>query len=222
MIPRNTMIDDLITYYKERAQEYEKVYQKPERQSEIRYLENYLQKNLENKTVIEIACGTGYWTEKIARTARSIRASDINESVINIALTKIYKNTPIAFDVCDFYDLKEDQPMESLFGGFIFSHIPLLEINRFFSKINRLVQIGGNIILIDNNYVEGSSQPVTHSDNDGNTYQTRTLENGNEHKVLKNFPKEVDLRRFIQGKASKIHFTNLQYYWILQYTFSGK
>ena len=37
------------------------------------------------QNLIEVACGTGYWTNHISKTATSIYATDINESVVKIA-----------------------------------------------------------------------------------------------------------------------------------------
>src|SRR3954468_16065949 len=79
---------DLATYYSKRAAEYEAIYQKPERQSDLRELEHLLQEDLRGRDILEIACGTGYWTERVAPIANSIFALDINESVLQIAREK--------------------------------------------------------------------------------------------------------------------------------------
>jgi demethylmenaquinone methyltransferase/2-methoxy-6-polyprenyl-1,4-benzoquinol methylase len=106
---------------------------------------------------------------------------------------------------------------ESLFGGFIWSHIKLQDLKRFIDVANSLVKAGGTIVFMDNNYVEGSNLPLTEKDDSGNTYHTRTLEDGTTHKVLKNFPSEAAIREVLTGRASEIDFIQLQYYWILKY-----
>lgn len=212
---------DLITYYKERAGEYEKIYEKPERQQELQYLKSFLQDAFRDKSVLEIACGTGYWTQIISNTAKSIQASDINQAVIDIARSKDYKNSRVEFTIADFQQLQRDSAKECLFGGFIFSHIPRQEIIGFFDKIINLTLPGGKVILIDNNYSEGSSHPITDTDNEGNTYQTRKLQDGTAHKVLKNFPKEKDLRQHLEGRAIGLKFIDLRYYWVLEFTVPG-
>ena len=93
------MTDDasLIDYYAKRANEYERIYQKPERQNDLEILRNLFRKILAGKNVLEIACGTGYWTQVISQTANSITATDINEEVLQIARTKIYGCTMSVF-----------------------------------------------------------------------------------------------------------------------------
>lgn len=211
------MNSDLILYYKDRAKEYEKIYAKPERQEELSLVERELQSIFKNKEVLEVACGTGYWTQKIASVAQSVLATDINEAVIEIARSKGYERASAQFEVADLYDLKEKGEYESLFGGFIWSHIHLQELDKFIYHCNSLVRPGGTVVFIDNNYVEGSSSPVVETDQFGNTYQNRKLENGTNHKVLKNFPTLMVIQRLLADVAVDLQFKNLNYYWILKY-----
>ena len=69
---------DLVEYYARRANEYERIYQKPERQTDLASLRKLFRQALAKHDVLEIACGTGYWTQIIAETAKSITATDIN------------------------------------------------------------------------------------------------------------------------------------------------
>ena len=211
------MNTDMVSYYKERAKEYEKIYDKPERQHDLLLAAKFLEETFRDKEVFEIACGTGYWTKIISKTAGSILATDINDSVIEVAKSKEYFSTKIEFQVTDIFNLQETAKHESLFGGFIWSHIQLQELNYFIDIINDQVKSGGTFAFMDNNFVEGSNLPLTDTDNFGNTYQIRELENGTMHKVLKNFPKENFIKYLLTAKAANIEFINLEYYWILKY-----
>ena len=211
------MNTDIVTYYKDRAGEYEEIYFKPERQEELKRIEDILKDTFKKKTVIEIACGTGYWSERISETAKSIFATDINDSVLEVARNKGYSKNNVNFQNHDLFSFNPEERFESLFGGFIWSHIKLQELDNFFDKVNNLILPNGTIVLIDNNYVEGISTPVTDEDEFGNTYQTRTLKDGSNHLVLKNFPREDFIREKLKSKAKEISFINLKYYWILKY-----
>lgn len=215
------MNTSLVSYYKDRAEEYERIYLKPERQSDLLDATKILQDIFTNKQVLEIACGTGYWTERIAESASSIFATDINEAVIDIAKAKSYSNNNVEFGLADIYTHSDKHKYQSLFGGFIWSHILLQDLDQFISKVNNLVVPGGTIVFMDNNFIEGSNHPITHIDEQGNTFQTRKLEDETKHLVLKNFPKEAYLRQNLTSKAIEIKLINLTYFWILSYKTPG-
>ena len=123
------MNTDLIKYYAQRAQEYELVYDEPERQADLDYVANYLKKTFADQSVYEVACGTGYWTQHISQTARSIIASDINSEVLEVAKRKAFPRQNVTFDVADIYALPAPkQPFNAGFGGFIWSHVPLVQL----------------------------------------------------------------------------------------------
>ena len=210
------MNKDLVAYYAARAKEYEKIYDKPERQGEIGDLTTLFQNIFPDKNVLELACGTGYWTERIAKVAASIHATDINESVIEVARSKAYEKVNVTFNVADIFTYKSPE-VESLFGGFIWSHIKLQELDDFIDIVNAFVKPGGIVVFADNNYTEGSSTPISSTDEHGNTYQTRVLENGDTYSVVKNFPTEDTFKMALEGKAERIRFISLKYYWMVMY-----
>lgn len=210
------MQSDLVTYYRDRANEYEKIYSKPERQPDIEDLSRFIQHIFHKKEVLEIACGTGFWTERISKTATKILATDINKNVIEIARKKEYKSE-IAFLVADIFNLPANVTSECLFGGFIWSHIKLQELELFLNTVNKLVKPGGTVIFADNNYVEGSNHPLTEQDAQGNSYQARSLENGSQYKILKNFPTENFVRSTLKEIASNVTFINFKYFWLVKY-----
>ncbi len=215
------MNTNLAEYYKQRAKEYEKIYEKLERQDEIFQATKILQNIFSGKDVLEIACGTGFWTERIAQTAASIFATDINQAVIEIAKQKNHGSANVTFQIDDFFYTAYPQKYENLFGGFIWSHIKLEELDIFLNTIRALVKPGGTIVLMDNNYMEDSSRPITHTDEKGNTYQLRLLDDSSEHLVLKNFQKEDFIKEKLKEKATAVSFTNLKYFWILCFSNSS-
>jgi hypothetical protein len=70
------------------------------------------------------------------------------------------------------------------------------------------------LVLIDSNYVEGSSTPIAHTDAEGNTYQIRTLA-GERYDVLKNFPTDSALRKRFAAHAREIRVLRMEHFWML-------
>jgi len=216
------MNNDIVSYYQDRAKEYEKIYLKAERQDDLRKVTTIVRELFTHKNVLEIACGTGYWTERIAKTAISVYAIDINKSVLDIARQKGISAEKVTFRQADMNRFTHKGKFESLFGGFIWSHVLLQDLVKFLDKVNNFVTPNGTIVFMDNNYVLGSNHSITKTDKHGNTFQKRKLENGTSHLVLKNFPTEKFIFQTLSGIATEINIINLTYYWILSYKPNAK
>lgn len=210
--------DNLPDYYARRAGEYEKIFAKPERQSDLASLRALLPGLFAVRDVLEIACGTGYWTPLISGSARSILATDINEEVLAVARHKAYPNQNVEFKITDAYTLANVTGRFSAgFAGFWWSHIPKQRLSHFLDCFHSKLCPGALVVFLDNNYVEGSSTPIARSDGEGNTYQKRKLEDGAEFEVLKNFPTETELRASVNAAAHDVEVTQLKHYWCLRY-----
>ena len=208
---------DIIHYYAKRALEYENIYLKPERQDCIEKSKTLLQKYFKNKSVLEIACGTGFWTEKISETAGSILAIDINSEVLEVAKNKKYR-CDVNFLLDDCFELgKADGKYDSLFAGFWFSHIPKSKIKKFFDLGLGKLNENGLLVFMDNIYVEGSSTPISGFDAEGNSYQTRELKDKSRYEVLKNFYNENELKGYFDNYLGFTDVVNLKYFWIVSH-----
>lgn len=208
--------EDIVTYYDQRAAEYEKVYQNLAEQDDLRRAEDIFLPIFEGKRVLEVACGTGYWTERLAKSARSIFATDINASVVEIARERQIEGNVI-FAVADMFEIEAEDKYDAVFCGFIWSHIPLEDLDRFLKKLQDLTKPGGPIVFIDCNPVPGSKhdpKSITKTDKEGNTYQDRTLADGSAHRVLKNFPTDEFLTQKLASIAAEVEIKRLKWYWL--------
>ncbi len=212
------MNTDLTSYYNDRAAEYDKVYQNPAEQADLLRATEIFQQIFLNRSVLEIACGTGYWTEQIAKVARSLVATDINTAVIDIAKTRSCAQN-VHFQIADIYNLSFDQPFEGLFGGFIWSHILLQDLEGILVRLGSMLTENAEIVFIDSNPVTGTNHDkrrIYRTDGFGNTFQHRTLENGSTHEVLKNFPDKAFLTEKMSLIASDIQMVELKHYWVVK------
>jgi SAM-dependent methyltransferase len=203
-------------YYDRRAAEYEKIYDKPERQHELEWLRQRIPAILRDRTVLEVACGTGYWTQFIARSARKVHACDINESVLEIAREKPIPAGRVSFFKADAISLAGvPSGCNATFAGFWWSHVRKAEVARFVANLATKVERGSLLVVLDNTYVEGSSTAVSRRDAEGNTFQMRSLANGEQYEVLKNFPTPQELTAALRDVAAEAHLESLKYYWLL-------
>lgn len=208
----------LAAYYAARAAEYERIYDKPERQADLQRLREWIPALLAARNVLEIACGTGYWTQCIAPQAGTITALDINEATLAIARAKPLPPGRVRFEVADAHALyPRYQGYSGVFAGFWWSHLKRGERRAFFGNLHRALAPGAVVVLLDNLYVEGSSTPISHRDAEGNTYQQRSLADGSKHVVLKNFPAQTDLLAEMREYSANLEYHALHYYWLLRY-----
>jgi demethylmenaquinone methyltransferase/2-methoxy-6-polyprenyl-1,4-benzoquinol methylase len=208
----------MVSYYAERAQEYERIYHKLERQDDLRRLREFVERTFADAHVFEVACGTGYWTEVVAHTVASVVATDINEEVLAVARSKTMDTGKVEFRREDAYTLPVlPRRFDAGLAAFWWSHIPQVRIPGFLAGFHRVLVPGAQVVFIDNVYVEGSSTPVSRTDAHGDTYQTRRLDDGSKHEVLKNFPTEHALRAAVDGLATDAQVEFLKYYWVLSY-----
>ena len=218
----NPSLSSMQSYYAARASEYDRVYQKPERQSDLREIERWLPSVLADTKVLEVACGTGYWTRFIAPVASAVVALDSSLETLRIARERVVSpNTQ--FHVGDAYALPRfGSSFTAAFAGFWFSHVPLARQREFLLGLNSMLEPGALVVLLDNLFVEGSSSAITERDADGNTYQCRRLSDGSTHRVLKNFPTEAQLRALAEGRLGESPvYRRWQYYWALEYRVPG-
>jgi len=213
---------DISGYYTRRASEYDRIYDKPERQDDLSTLRAMVAEHLAGHHVLEVACGTGYWTEPISRTAVSVIVTDINEEVLERARVRPYRKDNVRFLKTDAFSLAEVHGhFSAAFMGFFWSHIPVNSVKDFLATLHGKLSASALVVVIDNVYVEGSNTPISRRDWEGNTYQRRTLEDGSIYEVIKNFPGEQELCGQIRGRAVDVRFTALEYYWCLTYRVSG-
>jgi demethylmenaquinone methyltransferase/2-methoxy-6-polyprenyl-1,4-benzoquinol methylase len=94
---------DMVRYYAQRATEYERIYALPERQRDLRTLCERVESTFVARRVLDVACGTGYFSAWAARRAASLDGIDTNEETLQLARTK---NIPQAtFVHGDVYDV---------------------------------------------------------------------------------------------------------------------
>lgn len=216
---RGTVTPSLEAYYAKRAGEYERIYEKAERQDELEWLRGRVPRLFAGRRVLEVACGTGYWTQLIAPAARHVIACDINEPVLEIAREKRVPRGRVDFLRADAFTL-EGVPAgcDAAFAGFWWSHVRRSALRPWLATLSRHLEPGAVVGILDNRFVEGSSTPLSRRDAEGNTYQVRPLITGETHEVLKNFPTAAELAGTVRPFAREATLEETQYYWLLHFT----
>jgi SAM-dependent methyltransferase len=204
-------------YYRARAREYEQIYYRDdiERARELAGEAARLRDLAAGRDVVELACGTGYWTRIMAETARSILATDLSEEMIAEARAAGCPGA-VDYQVADMFGLPTgDRRFDLVALGFWFSHQPRQHLPELLGLLKSLAKPDGRIWLVDNNPpAEGwTAREHVRKDKYGNNFKRRWLDSGEAFTILKNYFSEAELRDLI-GADFKIESLSYgTYYW---------
>jgi SAM-dependent methyltransferase len=202
----------MVDYYEARASQYEAIYDRPERQADLRFLRGWLAQEVRGLTLLEVACGSGYWTRVAATTAKAILATDCNPSPLELARSKNL-GPHVTFARADAFALPT---RDCLFDGgmahFWWSHVSLADQQQFLMHFASKLRSRAKLLMIDNTFAAGST-PISRRDALGNTYQRRRLASGDDYEILKNFPTGEELRRSLEGACVSVTVVELKHYW---------
>ena len=217
------MSKDMVNYYKDRAKEYEQIYERhdPRRQEEQNLMGAEMKYFLSGMDVIDIGCGTGYWTQRVSETARSIVGIDVNQTVLDIATNKTYR-CPTEFKVMDAYRIEYP---ETTFGGalasFWLSHVRREDLDGWIEQMHRILKPGAHVFVSDNTFIEGVGGELEGKSGDPNTYKLRTLNDGSKHLIVKNYFTGDELLELFSRHAWGITEENVflgRCFWWIKYT----
>ena len=212
----NRQNDPVARYYASSTQAADAALSRAERASDLSKVRERIAQLVRGQTVLELACGTGYWTEVIAANAAKVLATDILDEMIARAQTRRFPEGKVAFRTVDGLDLPADLGKFScVFIGFWWSHLKRDEQDALLAELRARLGHDVTLILLDDAYVEGSSTTIARTDAQGNTYEIVAAPDGERFELPKNYPADSALRKRLGGEVREIRIERLTYYWML-------
>jgi SAM-dependent methyltransferase len=202
-------------YYAKSAANVERAYGDPERQEDLDEMRAQLAQVLRGHVVLELGSGSGYWTALLADTADSVLATDVNPEMIALARQRGLPGN-VTYRVADAQDLPADiGDFTAVFIGFWWSHMRRDEQDRFLAQLRARVGKDVLLVILDDDYVEGSSETVARTDLEGNTYQFLTAPDGQRYELPKSYPSDSALRKRLAPAVREIRIARTEFYWLL-------
>lgn len=99
-------------------------------------------------TVLEIACGTGLWTEALAGVAEAVTAIDVAPEAVAIARERV-GSANVRFEVVDVFSWTTAARFDVIFFSAWLSHVPRSRFEPFWLLLRRLLADGGRVLFID-------------------------------------------------------------------------
>src|SRR5215510_5600005 len=202
-------------YYRDRALEYDLFYGVPERHHDLAVLKSWLIEHARDRSILEVATGTGYWTEAAATVAKAITATDYNPETLAVAAQrKLGSNVTMRFAVA--FDLPEfPSAFDAGMAHMWWSHVSKHRRQEFLSHFASRLQPHAVMLMIDQVRVEGRTTPVSGHDEWGNQLTRRTLRSGATFEIIKNYPTAEELKDDLAAVCEDIHVMVLPHFWAL-------
>ena len=198
------LLAEQLAYYRARAPEYDEWFNRagrydrgPEQRArwcdEVATVDAALRALAPLGDVLEFACGTGIWTERLARIAQHVRAIDGSPEAIAIAQARV-SSSHVDFVVGDIFSYVPAVRADVVFCAFWLSHVPMARFEWFWRIVRESLHPGGRAFFVDS-LQEPSSTAVDHETPDDAGVVRRRLNDGREFKVVKIFHEPARLQR---------------------------
>jgi 2-polyprenyl-3-methyl-5-hydroxy-6-metoxy-1,4-benzoquinol methylase len=176
------LLADQVAYYRERACEYDMTAYEDIAAARAR-IARLVAEMQPTGTVLEIACGTGLWTEALARLADKVTAIDAATEAVALARDRV-RSEYVRFEVADVFSWATEERFDVIFFSAWLSHVPASRFEQFWQLLRRLLANGGRVLFIDEHvdvrdkeaYVPGRDEVVE-----------RRLRDGRQFRIVKNF-----------------------------------
>lgn len=192
------IIEEMRRYYDARAPWHDRYmsYKSNEQMEELlRPMIGIIENLVTGKRVLEIACGTGNWTEVLAQRAASVTAIDSSPASLALARSKLAHHQNVTLMESDAYCLKDiTDSYQLLFSADWWSHVPKSSLAAFLDSALSRILPGSKAIFTDMTLIDYFRQEACHYDDDNNRISVRRLPDGSEFNVIKNFPSESELK----------------------------
>jgi len=213
-------MDPLVEYYSQRAPEYEEIYHRddPARRAELAQIRDLLQETFRTRHVLEIACGTGFWTRIIAEVTATVLGVDASGEMLKAAQQKMAGVSTVRFESCDAYNLDRLRgQFDAGLAVFWLSHVPRGRLYEFLTQFHRKLRPGAVVVMADNMNVPGIGGEFVSSAASPDTCKLRDLKDGSKHCIIKNYYDEGELRKILAPHCTTLETHFGKAYWWTRY-----
>jgi demethylmenaquinone methyltransferase/2-methoxy-6-polyprenyl-1,4-benzoquinol methylase len=188
-------------YYRHRAPEYDQWWQRRGQYevdpgarerwfADVREVEQALDDFGPAGDVLELAAGTGWWTERLARHARQVTAVDASGETLELNRRRAGPGGNVTYVQADIFAWTPPPAgFDVVFFSFWLSHVPDERLAGFWRQVAGALRPGGRVFLVDSYH---------HERLDGDV-QPRVLTDGRRFEVVKRFWQPDELTTYAAG-----------------------
>jgi len=193
----NHILQEQIAYYKARAAEYDEWFYRTGRYdygdelnaqwfADVAVVRSALRSIGPIESALELACGTGIWTQELAKQADHVTVVDAVEEVLNITRSKL-PDANLTTIQADLFAWEPDQQYDLVFFGFWLSHVPPDKLDGFLGMVRRALKPNGHVFMVDSRRTENIEAKDRHLPKPEDIHHVRKLNDGREFNIYKIF-----------------------------------
>ncbi len=194
-------LEEMKRYYQSSASEYDEIFNRQGRYDQgpelnarwfAEWDEVFAQLHAFHLTgdVLELAAGTGIWTQQLLRSASTVTAVDASAEMLAINQAKV-ASPRVTYVLADLFSWQPERVYDALFFGFWISHVPREQLDAFLRSCWTWLRPGGKMFFVDE-----TSCPTTAPDRPvrrDRQIEARTLNDGRSFEIVKNYYEATDL-----------------------------
>jgi len=213
------VIQQQIEYYQARAEEYDEWWYRKGRYDrgedvnqqwfiEGQQVRDTLHQISSVNHILELAPGTGIWTEELIKLGNRITAVDASAEMIAINKAKV-QSEKVTYIQADLFEWETTEQFDMVFFSFWLSHVPPERLDTFLQKVSKMMKPNAHFFMLDSRRVHESTA-VNHQIPDEGTTLERRLNDGRKFEIVKIFYESTALQTALSSADIKsvVHFTD--------------
>jgi SAM-dependent methyltransferase len=202
-----------VSYYRARALEYDDWWERRGRydrgaeataawRAEVAEVYAALDALAPHGDALELACGTGIWTARLAPHARSLLALDAAPEALALAAARVSGAHHVRFETADLFAWHAPRRFDRVCFAFWLSHVPEERFCAFWGRVRAALAPGGRFFFVDSRREETSTARDHALSGSTSGVQRRRLADGREFDVVKVYRRPAELA----GQLARLGF----------------
>ncbi len=214
-----SLLPEQLEYYRQRAPEYDEWFFREGRYDrgpelkrqwllEVEHIRRALADSAPFGRILDLACGTGLWTEFLIQFAAELTAVDASPEMLRINRDRVNSDR-VRYLEANLFHWEPDQRYDFVFFGFWLSHVPPPRFERFWSMVDSCLEPAGRVFFVDSlRNPDSTARDHDLGDPVANRVKRR-LNSGREFEIVKVFytPQQLGARLAELGWAFDVRQT---------------
>ncbi len=138
--------------------------------------------------MLEIAAGTGLWTQRLAPAVQRLTALDAAPETLALNRERLGALAErVSYATADIFSWSPAERFDAIFFGFWLSHVPPERFEGFWARVGDWLTPGGRVFLVDSSYEQTSTARDHQLEGAEATTVERKLNDGQRFRIVKVF-----------------------------------